>query len=418
MTLLRAAPHNSVSDVWNRYSEFLRKPPELSFAWHDAHTDARAWLIINSLRGGAAGGGTRMRAGCDPREVVYLSKAMELKFAIAGPFIGGAKTGIDFDPADPRKSEVLERWYTAIMPYLRERYGTGGDLGIDEMTDVIPAFQRLGLRHPQEGVVRGHLQPAADEFEKIIERLDTGVTAPAEDGLQFTVSDVVTGFGVAHAIAEYYKRTARDLTAARVTLEGFGNVGAACALYLARWGARVVAIRDAEKALIAPAGLSVSDVEHLIRTRRGKLLPNEDVRIAHTRVSERFLNTAADVFVCAAISGSLDESVMNQLSASGVKTIACGANQPFAESKMGSTQVAQYADQRFAILPDILANLGMARTFSYLMEPGAQPVATSALAAVEATITSTLDEVLNRSVNPDAGLLANTLGLALDRVGT
>ena len=266
--------------------------------------------------------------------------------------------------------------------------------------------------------MRGHLHPGADEFEKIIERLDNGVTAPAEDGLQFTVSDVVTGFGVAHAIAEYYKRTARDLTAARVTLEGFGNVGAACALYLARWGARVVAIRDAEKALIAPAGLTVSDVEHLIRTRRGKLLPSEDVRIVHTRVSERFLNTPADVFVCAAISGSIDESVMAQLSASGVRTIACGANQPFAEAKMGSTQVAQYADQRFAILPDILANLGMARTFSYLMEPGAQPVATSALAAVEATITSTLDEVLNRSINPDAGLLANTLGLALDRVGT
>jgi glutamate dehydrogenase/leucine dehydrogenase len=65
-------------------------------------TGARAWLVINSLRGGAAGGGTRMRLGLDPREVIYLAKAMELKFSISGPPIGGAKTGIDFDPLDPR----------------------------------------------------------------------------------------------------------------------------------------------------------------------------------------------------------------------------------------------------------------------------------------------------------------------------
>ncbi len=41
-------------------------------------------------------------------EVTFLAKAMELKFAFAGPPIGGAKSGIDFDPADPRKKEVLD----------------------------------------------------------------------------------------------------------------------------------------------------------------------------------------------------------------------------------------------------------------------------------------------------------------------
>ncbi|HET9440418.1 MAG TPA: Glu/Leu/Phe/Val dehydrogenase dimerization domain-containing protein [Longimicrobiales bacterium] len=417
MTLLHAVKPNPVSDVWQRYSEFLRQPPELTFAWHDAVTGARAWLIINSLRGGAAGGGTRMRVGCDPREVAYLAKAMELKFAISGPAIGGAKTGIDFDPSDARKTEVLERWYRAIAPYLRERYGTGGDLGIDEITDVLPAFARLGLRHPQEGVVRGHLAPPPDQFDHIVRKLDAGVAAPAESAsLHFTVADVVTGFGVAQAIAHYYRRCAQDLSSARVLLEGFGNVGAACALYLARTGARVVAIRDAQKVLLAPDGLSAQDVEQLIATRNGKLLPNDDVRVVHTRVAERFLSTRADVFVCAAISGSIDESVMTRLSALGVRTIACGANQPFAESKMGSTRVAQYADQRFAILPDILANLGMARTFSYLMEPHAQLTAHPILSAVESTITATLDQVLARNVRPDAGLLAGTLGLALDRV--
>ena len=415
--MLHTLRPNPVSDVWKRYSEFLRTPPELSIAWHDAPTGARAWLVINSLRGGAAGGGTRMRTGCDPREVVYLAKAMELKFAISGPAIGGAKNGIDFDPSDPRKLEVLERWYQAISPFLRERYGTGGDLGIDEIADVIPTFHKLGLRHPQEGVVRGHIGPSAGDFDRILHRLDDGVAAPAETAaLGFTVADVVTGFGVAHTIGHYYQRTGHDIGAARVLLEGFGNVGAACALYLARMGARVVGIRDAEKALIAPGGLTPHDVEQLIAARRGKLLPNEDVRVVHTRVAERFLNTPADVFVCAAISGSIDESVMTQLSAVGVRTIACGANQPFAERSMGSTRVAEYADQRFAILPDILANLGMARTFSYLMESDARAEARAAMQAVERTITTTLDQVLERNARSDGGLLAATLGLALDRV--
>ena len=405
-----------VSDVWKRYGEFLRRPPELTFAWHDNETDARAWMVINSLRGGAAGGGTRMRVGCDPREVVYLAKAMELKFAIAGPPIGGGKTGIDFDPADPRKAGVLERWYSAVAPFLRDRYGTGGDLGVDEITDVIPAFDRLNLTHPQQGVVRGHLHPAEDQFIKIIRRLDSGIAAPAEPHIDFTVSDVVTGYGVARAITHYYKQCGSDVAGRRVLLEGFGNVGAACALYLTRAGAHIVAIRDAEKVLLAPQGLTSEEVEQIIAARRNKLLPNEDVRVVHTRVAERFFSTPADVFVCAAISGSVDDSILQKLSDSGVRTIACGANQPFAEAKIGSTRIAQYADRRFAILPDILANLGMARTFSYLMEPLAQPFAEPIIAAVDRTITDTLDQVLARNVREDAGLLASTLGLALDRV--
>ena len=64
--------------------------------------------------GGAAGGGTRMRVGLDKREVESLAKTMEVKFTVAGPPIGGAKSGINFDPKDPRKEGVLRRWYAAV----------------------------------------------------------------------------------------------------------------------------------------------------------------------------------------------------------------------------------------------------------------------------------------------------------------
>ena len=44
-----------------------------------------------------------MRKGLDQREVESLAKTMEVKFTVSGPHIGGAKSGIDFDPNDPRK---------------------------------------------------------------------------------------------------------------------------------------------------------------------------------------------------------------------------------------------------------------------------------------------------------------------------
>ena len=46
-------------------SKFENKRPEIIFEWKDSQTDAEGWVVINSLRGGAAGGGTRMRVGLD-----------------------------------------------------------------------------------------------------------------------------------------------------------------------------------------------------------------------------------------------------------------------------------------------------------------------------------------------------------------
>ena len=409
--------------MWSRYSEFLRTPPELTLEWRDAETGARGWLIINSLRGGAAGGGTRMRAGVTPAEVTYLAKTMELTVALAGPPSGGAKTGIDFDPRDPRKAQVLRRWYRAIAPYLRECYGTGGDLNVDEVAEVIPYTKALGLEHPQAGVVRGHLHPDEARFAEIIHMLDTGVKAPLSNGhgiagVPFTVSDASTGWGVASSVIHLYERTGVGIDGARVLLEGFGNVGAACALYLARAGARIVGITDAEKALVAPEGLGAQEIEELIRRRVDKLLPGDDPRIRRGVEADAFWTTQAEVFVCAALSGSVTDATLDALGNAGVRVIACGANQPFREESIGDTRVTQMADARFAVLADFLSNCGMARTFSYLMEPAPQPRDEPILAAIDATIRSTLDEVLDRAEVPTRGLFASTLAVSLDRIAT
>ena len=105
-----------MKDLLKRYEN---KEPEIVFHWNDPETEAEGWTVINSLRGGAAGGGTRMRVGLDRNEVLSLAKTMEVKFTVSGPAIGGAKSGINFDPSDPRKKGVLERWYAAVSPLLK-----------------------------------------------------------------------------------------------------------------------------------------------------------------------------------------------------------------------------------------------------------------------------------------------------------
>jgi glutamate dehydrogenase/leucine dehydrogenase len=72
--------------------KFENKQPEIVFEWKDSETEAEGWIVINSLRNGAAGGGTRMRKGLNKREVESLAKTMEVKFTVAGPPIGGAKS--------------------------------------------------------------------------------------------------------------------------------------------------------------------------------------------------------------------------------------------------------------------------------------------------------------------------------------
>jgi glutamate dehydrogenase (NAD(P)+) len=418
-TQLSAAKPARISQ-WKRYATFLRTPPEMVITWSDAPTGARAWLVINSTRGGAAGGGTRMRSGLSPREVTYLAKAMELKFALSNPPIGGAKTGIDFDPSDPRKRDVLERWYRAIAPLLRDRYGTGGDLNIDEALDVLPAFSRLGLEHPQEGVIRGHVRPDAAGYRAIMDRMERGIMAPlvatlGVPSMELSVADMITGYGLAAAVRRFFERSGRGLDGARVMLEGFGNVGASCALYLARAGARIISIQDARQTLVDPDGLDAAGVEDLFRRRRNKMLPDDDSRVHRTTDGESFWQPA-DVFVCAAISQSVTRTTLDRLEAAGVRVIAAGANQPFREAKIGSTRVAQHADRRFSVLPDILSNMGMARVFSYLMQDDARPDARSIFDAIEATLVDATNEVVDRAGTSGRTLNSAALGLAMDRI--
>jgi glutamate dehydrogenase/leucine dehydrogenase len=353
--------------------KFENKQPEIVFEWSDAETDAKGWVVINSLRGGAAGGGTRMRKGLDKREVESLAKTMEIKFTVAGPPIGGAKSGINFDPKDPRKEAVLRRWYAAVSPLLKHYYGTGGDLNVDEIHEVIPITEDCGVWHPQEGVFNGHFQPKEAQKINRIGQLRQGVLKVIEDksytpsvARKYVIADMITGYGVAESIKHYYSIWGGSLKDKKVIVQGWGNVGSAAAFYLAQSGAKIVGIIDRVGGLINTDGYGFKEVQDLFLNKNGNELVSESME-SYDNINARIWDTPADVFIPCAGSRMISQEQLNRMITSGVKVISAGANVPFADPEIFFGSIAEHADESLALIPDFIANCGMARVFAYLM---------------------------------------------------
>lgn len=362
-----------ISSIKELIQRFEQKRPEIVFEWKDTDTEAEGWIVINSLRGGSAGGGTRMRKGLDKREVESLAKTMEIKFSVSGPSIGGAKSGINFDPHDPRKKGVLERWFKAVMPLLKTYYGTGGDLNVDEIHDVIPITEKYGLKHPQEGTVVAHWNVSEQKKSRIIRQLQVGVKkhldhqafSPDVNRL-ITVADMITGYGVAQAVFHHYILKGESVVGKRSIVQGWGNVGAAAGYYLAQMGSKVVAIIDRLGGVMNEKGFSLEEITELYLTRNGNQL-NTPSMIPFEEINKKVWEMGAEIFIPAAASRIVQQDQVKKMIANKLEVISCGANVPFSDNEIFMGPGAEFADQSISVIPDFIANCGMARVFRYLM---------------------------------------------------
>ncbi|OUR91336.1 amino acid dehydrogenase [Flavobacteriales bacterium 34_180_T64] len=355
-------------------AKYENKTPEIVFNWKDPETEAEGWTVINSLRGGAAGGGTRMRKGLDMNEVLSLAKTMEVKFTVSGPAIGGAKSGINFDPNDPRKKGVLERWYKAVSPLLKSYYGTGGDLNVDEIHEVIPITEESGVWHPQEGVFEGHFKPTIADKINRIGQLRHGVIKVIENpkyspsiSRKYTVADMITGYGVAEAVKQYYNIYGGSVEGKRAVVQGFGNVGAAAAFYLAQMGAKIVGIIDIAGGLINEDGFTFEEITDLFLAKTGNTLESDHM-IPFDEINEKIWLLQAEIFAPCAASRLVTIHQVDDMIDSGLEVISCGANVPFADKAIFFGPIMEHTDYRVSLIPDFISNCGMARVFAYFME--------------------------------------------------
>ncbi len=386
---------------------YKAKEPEVVFEWNDPETYAKGWIVINSLKNGAAGGGTRMRRGLTKDEVVSLAKVMEIKFSVCGPPIGGAKSGIDFDPVDPRREDVLKRWYKVAYPILKSYYGTGGDLNVDELKDVIPITEDLGLWHPQEGVVNGHLKSAKGEKINLIGQLRYGCAKIVEDnryipenGQKYAVADMITGYGVSESVKHFYEIfKSTSLEGKRTIIQGWGNVASAAAYYLALNGAKIVGIIDRDGGIIDQDGLSLRQVEELFSDKKGNKLNAEEM-ISFDEANVKIWDLEAEIFIPGAASKIVSRSQIIRLMDKGLETISCGANVPFVDDKVFFGKTASELDLEISIIPDFVANCGMARVFAYLMQKDIELTDQAIFSDVSQTIKLYLESLYEESSSP------------------
>ncbi|MCM1950017.1 glutamate dehydrogenase [Streptomyces sp. G2] len=318
--------------------------PLLSLTWTDHVTGRRGHLVVDRLVRGVASGGLRMREGCTAEEVAGLARGMTMKEALhydpSARYVplGGAKGGIDCDPRSPEAYGVLVRYLRAMRPYVERFWTTGEDLGLTQET-VDRAVAEAGLDSSVQAVF-----PLLEDEAAARKRL-ADAFALQVDGIGLDA--LVGGLGVAESVLVALDRAGRPHAGTRVSVQGFGTMGAATARFLARANLTVVAVADVRGTVVNPDGL---DVEALIAARDG----HGTVDRAALRPGDReapgdaWLAVDAEVLVPAAVSYAIGAAEQGRIRA---RWIAEAANMPVlpeAEEALAARGVT--------VLPDVVVN--------------------------------------------------------------
>jgi len=297
-------------------------------------------------------GGTRLAPDVTERETQLLARAMSYKFAVLETKFGGAKGAIRATPAT--RDDAIRHYVDEIRPMvLATKFLTSTDLGtMPEDLKSLPGTDQADLMHTE---YRG-----------------------------MPLDAYLTGLGVATA-AETVLGGLEGRTAA---IEGFGKVGGATAVEMARRGARLVAFSTIHGFVQRPSGFDVKELLHLRSQYGDRLIEHlaEEVQ----PVAGLFL-VEADVLVPGARIGVIDESRARALKA---RVVAPGANVPYTA---GALEVLR--ERGIPALADFVCNSGA--TIGYVTDGLLR--ADEAVAAVEKRVRELTKESVTDPNGPHAG---------------
>ncbi|MCD2114668.1 glutamate dehydrogenase [Rhodococcus rhodochrous] len=318
-----------------------RDEPFMRLTWTDPETGAHGYLVVHTLVGDLATGGTRMRAGCTMSEVEDLARGMAAKTAVFDLPVGGAKGGVDFDPKDPRAVDVLQRFCQAMRPWLNAHWVTAEDLGVPQhLLDEV--FERLGLHQSFHAAISRAADPAIT-----LGRVRTSLNAPVDGG--FLLGDVIGGYGVAQACiatANAYRWVPAETT---VAIQGIGTMGGGAAWYLHEAGMRVTAVADAAGTLYCADGLDIPELLDL-RDEYGEIDRSRVPSHVEQLPRDAVIGIPADIFVPAAISYAITAENVGRVAGRVVIEAANSATTPDAEAVLTGRGIP--------VIPDFVANAG------------------------------------------------------------
>ena len=128
--------------------------------------------------------------------------------------------------------------------------------------------------------------------------------------------------------------------------------------------------------------------------------------LSFAEVNEKIWSIGAEIFIPGAASKLITRQQVDAMIEQGLEVISCGANVPFIDDEVFFGPTAKYADTKVSLIPDYIANCGMARVFAYLMQPEAEMTDQAIFEDVSETIKKALLRVHHRS--PQFNLIAST----------
>jgi len=144
----------------------------------------------------------------------------------------------------------------------------------------------------------------------------------------------------------------------------------------------------------------------LFTTRTGNTLESPSL-LSTAEVNERLWDLGAEIFLPCAASRLVSLDQIDRLVRGGTEVIACGANVPFSDEQMFYGPIAGRADEQLSVIPDFIANCGMARVFAYLMGSGEVELSDESIFAdTSAVIRDALRQVHNKC--PEKRFLTRT----------
>ena len=278
-------------------------------------------------------GGLRYHPQVDLDEVRALATWMTWKSAIVGIPFGGAKGGLQIDPADYSATElehITRRFAFALGDNIGAEYdipapdvNTNAQIMawiLDTYLSTLPPHERQRNIH----VVTGKPVAAGGSVGR----------------------DKATGQGVVFTIQKWAEDHGVSLDGTTFIVQGFGNVGSWASRLLSGLGAKLVAVEDVTGGTRNEDGLDPDDLLEYVKVHGGVFGYRSGRPVDHIE----FLQTEADVFIPAALENQITAETAPRLK---VRLVAEGANGP---TDPGGDAILQ--ERGIDVIPDILCNSG------------------------------------------------------------
>jgi len=137
--------------------------------------------------------------------------------------------------------------------------------------------------------------------------------------------------------------------------------------------------------------------------------------IPFDEINDRIWSLETDIFIPGAASKIVSREQVDKMMANGLELISCGANVPFTDDKVFFGPTAKYVDNKISLIPDFIANCGMARVFAYLMEPDIIVTDEAIFNDVSNVIKMALAEVYNKN-STLVDISSTALSISLNKI--